>query len=371
MVVVDLSKEDFESLRIESSKVNSELQVRAGWKGRLVEFKFDSPQAFYMDVREDSITVNWRGGECARIRFDGARAEFDGSLFEGCQTAQDVARVLRRTCLSDDNVECLRRNTCGCCEVIPFINQTGFADPNDVKVIAFFPKERYDIENALVHSGLSFMVKDISEYPEYCRRNLERLSRTGTEMALVNDFGRTSYLYDGKKFHRPGMARHLSGELQKGMRNICVDAMRRIELSARTSKYALQQYAMETDKPIPPVIFAQAAYPLVGDGSVFIIRDGKPDWGVYLNAEGRITVCDGQGWNDFPKQAARSDHALEALLNSSDREKVSAGIEACCEYINSQCLDLKNVKKAGEDIAQWVNETEESERMNQSAGMRR
>lgn len=351
MVVIDITRDDFESLRKESERVNTQLQARAGWKGRSVAFEFDSPGAYYMNVEPSSVTVMGVSGQVGRMDYADGRMSVSGVLFDGCGGSQDVARRLRETCLSEENVRNLRRNTCGCCEVIPFITRTGFHDPKDVEVIAFFPEERYDIRSALIHSGLSFSERPVSEYREFCERNLERLSDTGMERHLQNDFARCSVLFDGKTFHNLSRARHLFGELGKGVRNPAVDVIRQVEVFAREVKYSLQSSVAAVD--LPAVLFARASYPLVGDGSVFLVQEGKPGFGVYMNTEGRISVCDGQGWNDYPRQASRSDHYLEGLLNSPEAGKGREGLAVVKDFLRDQCLSVENKEKAGLDIDQW------------------
>ena len=359
MVYIDITKEDFDSLRKESTRVNTELQLKAGWKGRVLPFSFDAPGAYFMKVEPTTVVVIGEAGQVGRMDFSyeyclpTGRMAVSGELFEGCSDAQQIARRLRETCLSEENVKNLRRNTCGCSEVVPLVARSGFADPNDVEVVAFFPEDRFDIRSALLRSGLSFTERPLSEYRRFCEENMAGLQETRSEVGFKNDFNRYSVLFDGKKFHRIERAQYLAGELGPKTKNVAVDTIKSVEMWGRFYKNTLTQMSFDTDKQLPSVIFGSACYPLVGDGSLFLVEDGKPQWGVYLNSEGRISVCDGDGWFDYPRRATKCDASLEQLLNSSESQDRVKGMCKVSNYLQSKCLSVENIEKAGKDIEVW------------------
>lgn len=373
MTVIDITRDDFDSLRQESRKVNTELQKMAGWKGRAVDFSFDAPGAYFMKVEQSAITIIGEGGPVGRMDWSEGKMAVTGELFVSCRDAQQVARVLRSTCLSDANVQSLRRNTCGCSEVIPIIVRPGLHGESDAHAIVFFPQERFDIRQALLNARISFTERPLEDYDRYCRENLERFRDTGFEPDMKNDFGRISVLFDGKKFVRMDRARHLSGELERGQRNSSINVMRQIEVCARTTRYTLQEDCFGSNEKVqwPAIVYKTAEYPLIGEGSVFLMKDGEPQWGCYLNAEGRITVCDGRGWSEYPRQASHSDHELERLLNSADAAERLEGVSQVRSFLQDRCLSEENRLKAGQDIDQWCDSLEEDKEKKVSSRIKR
>lgn len=348
---IEISESDFSSLVKAVERVNRDLQRQAGRKGRVIPYDMSGVGAVHGRVEGNAISVSGTEAPDGRLEFSSGRLEVSGPLFDGCVTAQDVARRIRETVLAEENVRNLRRDTVGCCEAVPVITF-----PDGRSPMVFIPEGRWDIENALLNLKESFIPRKLAEYGQFVGEIVSSYAGID-DIAARNTPRRSALLFDGRELHGIGEAKALSGEDLSAGRDFVPEVMKAVERYSEIAQMQLQEEAFGSNHDIDGLAFAEASFCVTGEGYSFIFRkeegDGqmKPVFGVYVNTAGTISATDGRGWYAYPNPCRECYLGLQEKLNSGEEELRAEGLGMVRDILVGECLSEENIRKASEDVS--------------------